>query len=116
MPRSVTIPEAQAGLRSLIAQLGPGEELQIVEDARPMAKLVGAKVETETRRKPRLPGSAKGKLIVLQEDDDHLADFADHVVRRWAMYHANSVRNGGVKRSGSWAISDVSSSRVNHSP
>jgi len=29
--------------------------------------------------RPRIPGSAKGKLKVLVEDDEHLMDFGDHM-------------------------------------
>ena len=30
-------------------------------------------------RKPRRPGSAKGKLVILAEDDEHLKDFKDYM-------------------------------------
>jgi hypothetical protein len=30
-------------------------------------------------RKPRRPGSAKGKLSILEADDDHLKDFEEYV-------------------------------------
>jgi len=29
--------------------------------------------------RPRIPGSAKGRLKVLAEDDEHLMDFGDHM-------------------------------------
>ena len=30
-------------------------------------------------RKPRQPGSAKGKLIILKDDDEHLKDFEEYM-------------------------------------
>lgn len=35
--------------------------------------------ETETLKKRRHPGSAKGKLTILAEDDEHLKDFKDYM-------------------------------------
>jgi hypothetical protein len=36
--------------------------------------------EAQTTRKRRQPGSAKGKLIILAEDDEHLQDFQDYLL------------------------------------
>ncbi len=33
----------------------------------------------EARRQPRQPGSAKGKLLVLSEDEEHLKDLKDYM-------------------------------------
>lgn len=76
MTSTVTIEEAQAGLRALIARLAPGEELEITENSRPLARIVAT---GSASRKPRRPGSAKGKLTILEEDDEHLDDFADYM-------------------------------------
>ena len=35
--------------------------------------------EAQVTRKRRQPGSAKGKLIILAEDDEHLQDFQDYM-------------------------------------
>jgi prevent-host-death family protein len=68
---TITIEEAQAKLAQLIDQLGPGEELVITRNSRPIANLVGLPAE-----KPRpAPGRGRGKLIIVSEDDDHLKDF-----------------------------------------
>jgi prevent-host-death family protein len=72
----VTIEEAQAKLPELIAKLAPGEEVIITRNQEPVAKLVGQK---RRLRKPRQPGSAKGKLIILAEDEEHLKDFAEYM-------------------------------------
>ncbi len=69
---TITVEEAQARLSQLVHQLAPGEEILITEGQRPMAKLVG---QCAVSREPRRPGSARGKLIILEEDDEHLKDF-----------------------------------------
>lgn len=73
---TVTIEEAQAKLPEIIDKLAPGEELIILRDDQAVAKLVGQRRPT---RKPRRPGSAKGKLIILAEDDEHLEDFKEYM-------------------------------------
>jgi prevent-host-death family protein len=71
-----TIEEAQAKLSELIDKLAPGEEVIITRNEQPVAKLVG---QQRPIRKPRRPGSAKGKLVILAEDDEHLQDFKDYM-------------------------------------
>ncbi|HEY5866710.1 MAG TPA: type II toxin-antitoxin system prevent-host-death family antitoxin [Candidatus Tectomicrobia bacterium] len=71
---TMTIEEAQAKLSEVIDKLAPGEEVIITRNAQPVAKLVG---QQRPIRKPRQPGSAKGKLVILAEDDEHLKDFKD---------------------------------------
>jgi antitoxin (DNA-binding transcriptional repressor) of toxin-antitoxin stability system len=73
---TVTIEEAQAKLLELIDRLTPGEEVIITRDQQPVAKLVG---QQRPIRKPRRPGSAKGKLVILAEDDAHLEDFKEYI-------------------------------------
>ena len=73
---TVTIEEAQAKLRELIDELAPGEEVIITRNQQPVAKLVG---QQRPMRKPRQPGSAKGKLVILTEDDAHLKDFKEYM-------------------------------------
>jgi antitoxin (DNA-binding transcriptional repressor) of toxin-antitoxin stability system len=59
---TVTIEEAQAKLPEIIDKQAPGEELIITREDQPIAKLVG---QQRPARKPRQPGSAKGKLTSL---------------------------------------------------
>ena len=73
---TVTIQEAQATLSDLIHRLAPGEEVVITENNQPVAKLIP---EVLTSRKPRQRGSAKGKLVIHAEDDEHLADFKEYM-------------------------------------
>ena len=76
MSTTVTMEEAQAKLPELVAQLAGGEEIVITQDQKPVAKLVSQKAAP---RKPRKAGSAKGRLIILQEDDEHLKDFEEYM-------------------------------------
>jgi len=73
---TVTIEEAQAKLWELIDGLALGEEVIITRNHQPVAKLVG---QQRPMRKPRQPGSAKGKLGILTEDDAHLEDFKEYM-------------------------------------
>ena len=74
---TMTIEEAQAKLSEVIDNLAPGEEVIITRNEQPVAKLVG---QQRPMRKPRRPGSAKGKLVILAEDDEHLEDFKDYML------------------------------------
>jgi prevent-host-death family protein len=73
---TVTIEEAQARLPELIDRLAPGEELVITRNDQPVAALVG---KYQPARQPRRPGSAKGKLLILAEDEEHLEDFKEYM-------------------------------------
>ena len=77
MPTTVTIEEAQAHLTELVARLVPGEEIVITQDEQPVAKLIGQRAAAA--RQPRRPGSAKGKLRILAEDEEHLEDFKEYI-------------------------------------
>ncbi|MEI8372158.1 MAG: hypothetical protein WCJ35_04890 [Planctomycetota bacterium] len=71
---TATIEEVQASLPSLLAELKPGEELLIVENDQPVARLVA---EPDSPVKSRQPGSAVGKLRIIEDDDEHLEDFKE---------------------------------------
>jgi antitoxin (DNA-binding transcriptional repressor) of toxin-antitoxin stability system len=62
-------------LVQLIERLSPGDEVILTRDKQPVGRLL----RTGTARKPRKAGSAKGKLILLREDDEHLQDFAEYM-------------------------------------
>ncbi len=72
----ISIEDAQAKFPEIVHRLGVGDEIVIVEGRRAVARLLGPAVST---RGPRQPGSAKGKLTVLVEDDEHLSDFRDYM-------------------------------------
>jgi antitoxin (DNA-binding transcriptional repressor) of toxin-antitoxin stability system len=73
---TVTLEEAQAQLPQLIEQLQPGEEIIITRDRRPVARL---SAEELPKRQPRKAGSARGLLTIIQEDEEHLKDFAEYM-------------------------------------
>lgn len=70
---TVTVDEAQARLPDLIAALRPGESVVITRGETPVARLLAE--EPPPPRKPRVPGSAKGMLVIVSEDNEHLKDF-----------------------------------------
>jgi prevent-host-death family protein len=73
---TVTIEEAKKNLDGLIAKAAQGESVVITSDQVPVARLVAEKPQV---REPRVAGSAQGQLIILQEDDEHLKDFAEYM-------------------------------------
>ncbi|MGH9823634.1 MAG: type II toxin-antitoxin system Phd/YefM family antitoxin [Blastocatellia bacterium] len=76
MSAKITIEEAQAHLAEVISRLTPGEELIIVQDEQPVARLTA---ERPPGRKPRQAGTARGKLIIHSEDGYHLRDFEEYM-------------------------------------
>jgi antitoxin (DNA-binding transcriptional repressor) of toxin-antitoxin stability system len=76
MSAVVSIEEAQAHLAELIAGLQPGEELVITQNEQPIARLIA---QVRGTSQPRQPGSAKGKLVILADDDEHLQDFKEYM-------------------------------------
>lgn len=74
---TVSIAEAQARLPELLEQLKPGDELTITRDDRPVARVVPAPSGPEPGRP--VFGRGKGKLVVWEDDDDHLKDFAEYM-------------------------------------
>jgi prevent-host-death family protein len=75
MSTTVTLDEAQARLGELIERLAPGEEVVITQNNQPVARLV----RSRPPRKPRQPGSGKGLLTILKEDDEHLEHFKEYM-------------------------------------
>ena len=109
MSAMVTIEEAQAHLAELISNLAPGEEVVITDNQQPVARLLSMKSRAQRKlgtmrgsikyvapdfdaspvakltgqhvsaRQPRRPGSAKGKLIIVADDEEHLEDFKEYM-------------------------------------
>ena len=73
---TVTVEEAQADLAGLVSRLKPGEELLITKQDKAIARLTA---EPSEKRKPRKPGSAVGKLRIIEDDDEHLDDFEEYM-------------------------------------
>jgi antitoxin (DNA-binding transcriptional repressor) of toxin-antitoxin stability system len=68
--------EAQARLPEIIAALIPGDQLFITQDNHVIATLVS---RPPPSREPRQPGSARGILKIIEDDDAHLADFKEYM-------------------------------------
>ncbi|MFB2969673.1 type II toxin-antitoxin system Phd/YefM family antitoxin [Aerosakkonema sp. BLCC-F183] len=71
----ITLAEAQLRLPEIIANLQPGEEVEILSGDRTVAKLVGELQPPRQPRQPRRPGSAIGTLTIISEDETYLEDF-----------------------------------------
>ena len=65
----------------VIANLHPGEVVQVMSAGRVVARLIGEQEPSHNgaSHKLRQPGSAIGTLEVISDDDDHLRDFADYM-------------------------------------
>jgi antitoxin (DNA-binding transcriptional repressor) of toxin-antitoxin stability system len=72
----LTVREAQTHFTELIANLQPGESIQIVDGEKILARLVS---EIEVPQKPRKPGSAVGTLTILVDDNEHLQAFEEYM-------------------------------------
>jgi len=71
-----TLDEAQNRLREIVVALEPGEEVVLVDQGRPLAKLVGA-ARTSW---PCKAGSAKNKIYWIAPDfDAPLDDFKEYM-------------------------------------
>lgn len=75
-PIQISLDEVQAKLPEIVHGLGEGDEVVIVEGKRMVARLLGP---SPAKPRSRRPGSARGKLTVLTEDDEHLTDFGIHM-------------------------------------
>ena len=73
---TVTLAQAQADLPNLIRQLSTGDILFIVDEGRTVARLT---VEPSPPTKPREPGLLKGAITIVEDDDEHLKDFAEYM-------------------------------------
>jgi len=75
MSTNISIDEAQARLREIIAKLGPDEEVVITEGRQSVAKLVGGHA---VKQRPG-PGLCKGMITIVSDDDGHLEDFKEYM-------------------------------------
>jgi antitoxin (DNA-binding transcriptional repressor) of toxin-antitoxin stability system len=75
---TVTLDDIQARFPEVLAGLGPGESIAVVQDGQEVAVITRSAAADEAPR-PRRPGRARGKLVLLQEDDEHLRDFAEYM-------------------------------------
>jgi antitoxin (DNA-binding transcriptional repressor) of toxin-antitoxin stability system len=69
MPLMITVDEAQAKLKQLIQQMGPGEEVILTENQQPVAKLVSEPAKPAPKQRPG-PGLCKGMITFIAPDFD----------------------------------------------
>jgi prevent-host-death family protein len=67
----VNIHEAKTHLSRLLERVQAGEEITIAKAGKPIAVLTAFR----DRRKPRIPGMDKGKVIIHADFDDPLPEF-----------------------------------------
>ncbi len=76
MLATITVEETQISLKDLIDQVAAGQEIIITRNQQPFVRLKGEPIK---KRQPRKAGSAKGMLMILQDNDDHLKDFEEYM-------------------------------------
>ena len=75
---SLSIEEAQAKLPDLVHGLNFGDEVVIIENDQPVARLVPA--TGQPQRSPRRPGTLRGTVLYMAPDfDAPLEDFKEYV-------------------------------------
>jgi antitoxin (DNA-binding transcriptional repressor) of toxin-antitoxin stability system len=67
MIQTIEVQEAQSHLKELIAGLGPGEQIVLTEDQRPVARLVS---ELRALGRRPAPGLGKGSITYIAPDFD----------------------------------------------
>jgi antitoxin (DNA-binding transcriptional repressor) of toxin-antitoxin stability system len=74
---TLTIVEAQAKLTELIHDLTPGDEVIIMENNEPIARILPVK---KPQRQPRLPGTLRGTVLNMAPDfNAPLDDFKEYM-------------------------------------
>ncbi len=74
MNKAIDLDTDQTTLTELVAKLQPDDEVVILKDHKPVAKLV----PTSQIRQPRKAGNCKGMITILAEDDEHLEGFREY--------------------------------------
>ncbi len=70
MTKTVSISEAQSQLQGLLALTRNGDEIIIVENSEPLARLVP--IEKPKEQKQRIAGLGKGTMLMSDDFDDEL--------------------------------------------
>jgi antitoxin (DNA-binding transcriptional repressor) of toxin-antitoxin stability system len=72
---TATVEDVQARLPELLDDLGPGDELLIMREGRPVGRLLPATAPSGVP----VFGRGKGKVTSYVDDDDHLRDWAEYM-------------------------------------
>ena len=76
MTQTLTLQDAQSRLSEIVAGLPPGDEVVLTDNGQPLAKIV----KTAQTPQPRMPGSAKDKILWISEDfDAPLEEFKEYM-------------------------------------
>ena len=76
MSATLTIEEAQARLKEVIGNLAPGEEVVIMDEQQPVAKLIG---QRPARQRRPAPGAGKGSILYMAPDfDEPMEEFQEY--------------------------------------
>ncbi len=75
MHKTIDITTDTTTLIELVEALQPNDEVLILNNCKHVATLVASK----QKPKPRIPGLMKGKLTIVAEDEEHLADFKNYM-------------------------------------
>jgi antitoxin (DNA-binding transcriptional repressor) of toxin-antitoxin stability system len=76
MPAMISLDEAQARLSEIVTHLHQGEEVVILQNEQPVARLIG---ERPTMQAPRQPGLLKHMIAHMADDfDAPLEDFKEY--------------------------------------
>lgn len=75
MSHTISIEQAAAKLSELIGALRPGDEIVLTRHEQPVARILPSRAT----RSRRMAGSCKGMLVIHQEDNEHLKDFAEYM-------------------------------------
>jgi prevent-host-death family protein len=71
-PTHYNVAEAKANFSTLVRKALQGEEVVIARDNKPLLRLVPVGVPS------RAPGTAKGRIVIADDFDAPLEDFADY--------------------------------------
>lgn len=75
MLQQVDITEVQAHLSELLEKAIQGDDILIMRNDKPVVRMS----PVEAGKPQPIPGRCKGMLIINEEDDSHLDDFADYM-------------------------------------
>jgi antitoxin (DNA-binding transcriptional repressor) of toxin-antitoxin stability system len=76
MSHTISIQQASAQLGKLVRALGPGDEIILTDNDKPVARIVPDSVSSH----PRQAGACKGMLEILDDRDDVILEhFKDYI-------------------------------------
>jgi prevent-host-death family protein len=76
MTLAVELEQAGPQLAKLVEEVGAGAEVVITQHGQPVARIVGPAAEATPNR---VPGSAKGRLVVPDDFDAPVEDFREYM-------------------------------------